>query len=43
MVPYITSIGFYNSDNDLLAVAKLSNPVKRTLDVAQTFIVKFDT
>lgn len=43
MVPYITSIGFYNSDNELLAVAKLSNPVKRTLDVTQTFIVKFDT
>lgn len=42
MVPYITSIGFYNIDNELLAIAKLSTPVKRTLESTQTFIVKFD-
>jgi len=41
--PYITSIGLYNSNNDLLAVAKLSNPIKRSFDSTQTFVVKFDT
>lgn len=41
--PYITSIGLYNSNNDLLAVAKVSNPIKRTFDTTQTFVIKFDT
>jgi hypothetical protein len=41
--PYVTSIGLYNSNNDLLAVAKLSNPIKRSFDSTQTFVVKFDT
>lgn len=41
--PHITSIGLYNDENDLIAVAKLSNPVKRTFDTTQTFIIKFDT
>lgn len=40
--PYVTSIGFYNSENDLLAVAKVSMPIKRTFDTTQTFVVKFD-
>lgn len=41
--PYVVSIGLYNDDNDLVAVAKLSNPIKRTFDTTQTFVVKFDT
>jgi hypothetical protein len=41
--PYITTIGLYNDDKDLVAVAKLSNPIKRTFDTTQTFVVKFDT
>lgn len=41
--PYVTSIGLYNSNNDLLAIAKVSNPIKRTFDTTQTFVIKFDT
>jgi hypothetical protein len=43
LAPYITSIGFYNPQNELLAIAKVSNPIQRTFDSTQTFIVKFDT
>lgn len=41
--PYITSIGLYNDSNELLAVAKLSNPIQRSSDMIQTFVIKFDT
>lgn len=43
LYPYITTIGLYNPDNELLAVAKISNPIQRTDYSVQTFIVKFDT
>jgi hypothetical protein len=43
LYPYITSIGLYNQSNELLAVAKLSNPIQRTDYTTQTFVVKFDT
>lgn len=42
LYPYVTTIGLYNQDNDLLAVAKISNPIQRTDYTTQTFIVKFD-
>lgn len=42
LLPYVTTIGFYNDNNELLLVAKPSVPIQRTSDVAQTFIVKFD-
>jgi len=42
-LPYITTIGFYNKENELLMVAKPSVPIQRTKDVVQTFIVRFDT
>jgi hypothetical protein len=40
--PYITSIGLYNAQNELLATAKLSGPLTRTKYTDQTFIIKFD-
>lgn len=43
LYPYITTIGLYNPNNELMAVAKLSNPIQRTDYAVQTFIVKFDT
>jgi len=43
LYPYITSIGLYNPDNELVAVAKVSNPIQRTDYTVQTFVVKFDT
>jgi hypothetical protein len=41
--PYITSIGLYNDKYELLAVAKLNQPIQRTFDTNQIFIVRFDT
>lgn len=43
LYPYITTIGLYNETNELMAVAKVSNPIQRTDYSVQTFIVKFDT
>jgi len=43
LYPYITTIGLYNQDNELMAVAKVSNPIQRTDYTIQTFVVKFDT
>jgi hypothetical protein len=43
LYPYITTIGLYNQDNELMAVAKLSNPIQRTDYTTQTFVIKFDT
>lgn len=41
--PYITTIGLYNERYELLAVAKLSEPIQRSFDINQIFIVRFDT
>jgi hypothetical protein len=43
LTPYVTSIGLYDKNFQLLAIGKLANPVPRTKNVDQTFIVKFDT
>lgn len=41
--PYITTIGLYNEQYELLAVAKLSTPIQRTFNTEQIFIIRFDT
>jgi hypothetical protein len=41
-VTYITSIGLYSADNELLAVAKLSEPIKKTPENELTFRVRLD-
>lgn len=41
--PYVTSVGLYNDKYELLAVAKLANPIQRTFDINQIFIIRFDT
>jgi len=41
-VTYITTIGLYSSDNELLAVAKLSEPIKKTPDTEVTLRVRLD-
>lgn len=43
LLPYVSTIGLYNPANELLAVAKVSNPIQRTTDLTQTFIIRFDT
>ena len=41
-VAYITTIGLYNDNNELMAVAKLSEPLKKTPDVEFTLRVRLD-
>tara|TARA_R110002020_G_scaffold29919_2_gene94452 strand:+ start:216 stop:1325 length:1110 start_codon:yes stop_codon:yes gene_type:complete len=40
---YITNIGLYNPENELLAMAKLSNPIKNDKDLPLSFLVRFDS
>ena len=40
--PYITSIGLYNDNNELLVLAKVSTPITRTNYTDQTFVLRFD-
>jgi len=39
---YVTSIGLYNNDNELLAVAKLSKPVLKSKSDEVTFKIRLD-
>lgn len=41
--PYITSIGLYNDEKELLAVGKLSRPIKKPKEYDISFTVRFDT
>ena len=40
---YITNIGLYNDENELLAISKLSNPIKNDKDLPISFLVRFDS
>ena len=40
--PYVTSVGLYNAANELMAVAKLSKPIKKAPNVDMTFNVSLD-
>ena len=40
--PYITTVGLYDNDNDLIAVAKLARPLKKPTDLPLTFKVQID-
>ena len=41
-VSYITSVGLYSADNELLAVAKLSEPLKKDPNTELTLRVRLD-
>ncbi len=41
--PYITTIGLYNDDTELLAIAKYSHPIKKSKHFPVTYVVSFDT
>ena len=43
LAPYITTIGLYDKDNNMVAVAKLPKPIKKLPDYDVNFIVRFDT
>lgn len=40
--PYITSVGLYNTRGELVAVAKLSKPIKKDADIDMTIRVQID-
>jgi len=40
--PYATTIGLYNDDNELLAVAKFGKPILMSPYTDMTFVVKYD-
>ena len=40
---YITTVGLYNDENELLAVGKTASPIKNEKELALTFVVRFDT
>ena len=40
---YVTDIGLYNDENELLAVGKLAKPIKNDKELALAFVVRFDT
>ena len=40
--PFITAVGLYNNNNDLMAVAKLARPLKKPTDLPITFKVQID-
>ena len=41
--PYITSIGLYNDNAELLVIAKLSHPIKKLKNINMNFIIKFNS
>ena len=40
--PYVTTIGLYNDAYELLAIAKLGQPIRRSDETDTTFVVRFD-
>lgn len=40
--PYITTIGLYNDENELLAVAKISQPIRKPMSFPITFRIRID-
>jgi len=43
LTPYVTTIGLYNDDNELLMEHKLGKPIALSSDTDMTFIVRYDT
>ncbi len=43
LAPYITTIGLYDDDMNMVAVAKLPQPIKSLPDYPLNFIIRFDT
>lgn len=41
--PYVTTIGLYNEEGELLVVGKLAQPIRMSDETDTTFVVRFDT
>lgn len=40
--PYVTTVGLYNDNNDLLAVAKFGQPIPVSQDTDTSYLIKLD-
>jgi hypothetical protein len=40
--PYITTVGLYNDSNELIAVAKLGQPIPKSRYTDMTFVIALD-
>jgi len=40
---YVTNIGLYNDERELLIIAKLSKPIKNDKDLPLSFLIRFDS
>tara|TARA_R110000868_G_scaffold354932_8_gene616202 strand:- start:1329 stop:2990 length:1662 start_codon:yes stop_codon:yes gene_type:complete len=40
--PYVTTVGLYNDNNELLAVAKMSTPIQTSKKTDTTFVLRLD-
>jgi len=43
LAPFISTIGIYDTDGDMIAIAKLPQPIKNLPDYDMNFIVRLDT
>jgi hypothetical protein len=43
LAPFITTIGLYDNELNMVAVAKLARPMKSLPDYPLNFIIRFDT
>ena len=41
--PYVTTVGLYNEENELLVVGKLGQPVRTSNETDTTFVLRWDT
>jgi hypothetical protein len=41
--PYVTTVGLYDDDYNLLVVGKLAQPIKASSETDTTFVIRFDT
>jgi hypothetical protein len=41
--PYVTTVGLYNEQNELLAIGKMAQPVPMSQTTDMTFIIRYDT
>ena len=41
--PYVTTVGLYNEDNELLVIGKLGQPIRMSDEADTTFVLRWDT
>ena len=41
--PYVTTVGLYNEDNELLVVGKMAQPLRMSNETDTTIVLRWDT